>query len=287
MPQPDANQQRIEKLVIHRRRVAELKSALLQIRTARTTALLLVLVVLVMDISLATITVITAGQVNMLELNLLVLGLTASAVVGAGQIYNTWGRTAKVAKKREDTGDPTITLVDRKFVDLRLDLELEEESQLLAAAYVIPPAYERQHSYRSRIPAEIGRLRVGSRRYQRWHNCLQWLLILCSAAIPAVTALYEAPQPGKGILISLGATVTMITSLMGYYKFRERGFNLQQTADSIEQHLTALDIVIAPYNNSDEKQNMERFAETVESLRDEQRKREQQLDQPHTGQQSS
>ncbi|WP_258527703.1 hypothetical protein [Streptomyces sp. NBRC 110611] len=37
---------------------------------------------------------------------------------------------------------------------------------------------------------------------------------------------------------------------MGYFKFKERGFNLQQTADAIEQ-----------------------------------RKREQQLDQPHQGQQ--
>ncbi|MET9513133.1 hypothetical protein ABZX62_32605 [Streptomyces flavidovirens] len=46
------------------------------------------------------------------------------------------------------------------------------------------------------------------------------------------------------LLIGLGATVSVITSAMGYYKFRERSFNLQQTADSIEQHLAALDLAI-------------------------------------------
>ncbi|WDT52556.1 hypothetical protein [Streptomyces sp. G7(2002)] len=72
---------------------------------------------------------------------------------------------------------------------------------------------------------------------------------------------------------------------VGDARFAERGFNLQQTADPIEQHVTALDLAIAPYNLGDEKENLRLFAENVEALRVEQRKREQQLDQPHQGQQ--
>jgi hypothetical protein len=107
----------------------------------------------------------------------------------------------------------------------------------------------RNRSYREAIPAEGERLRAEGRRYSRWHNGFQWLLIFCSAAIPAVTALYDPPQPGRGLLIGLGAAVSVITSAMGYYKFRERSFNLQQTADSIEQHLAALDLAIPPYSD--------------------------------------
>ncbi|WP_158973270.1 SLATT domain-containing protein [Streptomyces griseus] len=99
--------------------------------------------------------------------------------------------------------------------------------------------HERRYSYRDAIPAEVGRLRAEGRRYSRWHNGFQWLLILCSAAIPAVAAFYDPPQPGKGRLIGLGASVSVIISAMGYYRFRERSFNLQQTADSIEQHRAA------------------------------------------------
>ncbi|MFH9871627.1 SLATT domain-containing protein [Streptomyces lydicus] len=169
--------------------------------------------------------------------------------------------------------------------ELKLDLDLAEEKRVLAASKVARAAFDRQYSYRDAIPREIDRLRGESASYRRWHNLLQWTLIIFSAAITGVTALYDTPQPGKGILIGLGGTVTVITSVMGYFKFKERGFNLQQTADAIEQHVTALDLAIAPYNLGDEKENLRLFAENVEALRVEQRKREQQLDQPHQGQQ--
>jgi hypothetical protein len=114
---------------------------------------------------------------------------------------------------------------------------------------------------------------------------MQWLLFVSSAAISAVTAWYDPPQPGKGVLIALGFTVTVITAAAGYFKPRERAFNLQQTADSIEQHTTALELGIAPYKQADVRESLEAFATTVEGLRAEQRMREQQLDQPQQGQQ--
>jgi len=98
-------------------------------------------------------------------------------------------------------------------------------------------------------------------------------------------AIYDPPQPGKAILIGLGAFVSFTTAVTGYFKYRERAFNLQQTADAIEQHVTAFDLAISPYNQAEEAVNLERLAENVETLRVEQRKREQQLEQPHQGQQ--
>ncbi len=169
---------------------------------------------------------------------------------------------------------------------LKLKLALAEERHVLEARRHTPPVTDRQASYKERIPGEILRLRKESRHYRRLHLLMQWMLFISSAAISAVTAWYDPPQPAKGVLIGLGATVTVITAAAGYFKPRERAFNLQQTADSIEQHTTALELGIAPYSAADEKGNLALYATTIEGLRAEQRMREQQLDQPQQGQQS-
>ncbi|MFJ4245954.1 SLATT domain-containing protein [Streptomyces iakyrus] len=169
--------------------------------------------------------------------------------------------------------------------ELRLELALAEERHILDARQRTPPPMDRQASYKERLPAEIVRLRQESQHYRRLHLLMQWLLFISSSAISAVTAWYDPPQPGKGILIGLAFTVTVVTAAAGYFKPRERAFNLQQTADSIEQHATALELGIAPYNAAEEKRNLEMFATTVEDLRADQRMREQQLDQPQQGQQ--
>jgi hypothetical protein len=169
--------------------------------------------------------------------------------------------------------------------ELRLELSLAEERHILEARRRTPPPMDRQASYKERLPGEMARLRRESRHYRRIHLLMQWLLFVSSAAISAVTAWYDPPQPAKGVLIGLGFTVTLITAAAGYFKPRERAFNLQQTADSIEQHATALELGIAPYNAIEETRNLELFATTVEGLRAEQRMREQQLDQPQQGQQ--
>ncbi|GAB2830738.1 hypothetical protein GCM10027073_68840 [Streptomyces chlorus] len=168
---------------------------------------------------------------------------------------------------------------------LKLDLALAEERHILEARRQTPPAPDRQASYRERIPSEIARLRKESRHYRRMHLLMQWILFVSSAAISGVTAWYDPPQPGKAVLIFLGFTVSVITAVAGYFKPRERAFNLQQTADNIERHATAIELGIAPYAATDDKENLRSFATTVEELRAEQRMREQQLDQPQQGQQ--
>ncbi|MFI9611004.1 DUF4231 domain-containing protein [Streptomyces sp. NPDC052023] len=169
--------------------------------------------------------------------------------------------------------------------ELKLELSLTEERHVLEIRRRTPPPEDRQASYKEKLPSEISRLRQDSRHYRRMHLVMQWLLFISSAAISAVTAWYDPPQPAKGVLIGLGFTVTVTTGAAGYFKPRERAFNLQQTADSIQQHVTALELGIAPYNSPEEKVNLEVFATTVERLRAEQRMREQQLDQPQQGQQ--
>ncbi|WP_405365750.1 SLATT domain-containing protein [Kitasatospora sp. NBC_00039] len=174
---------------------------------------------------------------------------------------------------------------DRKtpVSDLKLDLELAEERRILEARRLTPSTVDRRASYKERIPGEVVRLRKESRYYRRVHLFLQWVVFVGSAGVSAITAWYDPPQPGKGVLIVLGFTITVITAVVGYFKPRERAFNLQQTADSMEQHVIAIDLGISPYGRDDE-QNLEGFATTVEALRADQRMREQQLEQSHQGQ---
>ncbi|MDT0388277.1 DUF4231 domain-containing protein [Streptomyces dubilierae] len=169
--------------------------------------------------------------------------------------------------------------------ELKLKLALAEERHVLEARRRTPPPMDRQATYKERLPGEIARLRKESRHYRRMHLFMQWLIFISSAAISAVTAWYDPPQPAKGVLICLGFLVTVITAAAGYFKPRERAFNLQVTADSIEQHATALELGISPYDTDDDKRNLAHFATTVEHLRADQRMREQQLDQPQQGQQ--
>ncbi|MGV9352899.1 SLATT domain-containing protein [Streptomyces misionensis] len=166
---------------------------------------------------------------------------------------------------------------------LRRDLEIIHDQWILNASKTRPTT-ERRDGYREHIPRVIDRLRRDTRFYRRIHNWFQWGVFFASVGTTATTAFWETPQPGGTILIVLGSFLAFATAVTGYFKFRERAYNLQQTADQVEQHATAFDLGIAPYADADAAVNLERFAENVEMLRMEQRKREQQLEQPHQGQ---
>ncbi|MFG2823096.1 SLATT domain-containing protein [Kitasatospora sp. NPDC048365] len=262
-------------LIQHRREIADLRQRIrnrrLQVSGLYVTPILLLAVVLTW-VGLKVFVWLNADTptaINMIFFGASIVLAAATAAQGVAEfheVYSIW----------DDHGTSVR--------ELKLDLELAEERRILEARRLTPSTLERQASYKERIPGEVGRLRKESRYYRRVHLLMQWLTFICSAAISAVTALYDLPQPGKGLLIALAFIVTVVTGAVGYFKPRERAFNLQQTADSIEQHVTALDLGIAPYTH-DDGVNLESFATTVEGLRAEQRMREQQLDQPHQGQQ--
>ncbi|MFF4525371.1 DUF4231 domain-containing protein [Streptomyces bluensis] len=273
MSQPTVVDAQADEPVNPRQKVAELHRDIKSARWHNMVAVTVMTTGLILVLGLVGATALTYGRYNMAPFNLVGLLVLAAHVCILFAL---------------DTFSPDPPFLElRDTADLKGKLERAEEERIIEAARGSSNAYERQYFYWEAMPKEVARLRSESKRYRRWHNCLQWLLILCSAAISAVTALYDVPQPGKGMLIGLGATVSVITSVTGYFKFRERSFNLQQTADTIEQHTTAFDLSISPYDDSDASRNLAKFAVNVEGLRTEQRKREQQLDQPHQGQQQN
>jgi len=67
---------------------------------------------------------------------------------------------------------------------------------------------------------------------------------------------------------------------MGYFKYKERSFYLQQTADAIEQEWEAVEIGVGRYKDKSEEQALADFVEEVHRLKTEQKKRQQNLEQP-------
>ncbi|MFE3416022.1 SLATT domain-containing protein [Streptomyces mirabilis] len=84
-------------------------------------------------------------------------------------------------------------------------------------------------------------------------------------------------------IVAIGFTVTLSAAFTGYYKYRERSYFLLQTADAIEEEANAVTLGIGPYKNfgpDQEQQALKLFTQRVEDHRNEQRRRQQQLDQP-------
>lgn len=75
--------------------------------------------------------------------------------------------------------------------------------------------------------------------------------------------------------------VGIASGFMGYFKYKERSFYLQQTADSIEQEWEAVEIGVGRYKKiEDEDEALAEFVEEVHRLKSEQMKRQQNLEQP-------
>ncbi|MFF4607566.1 SLATT domain-containing protein [Streptomyces sp. NPDC001339] len=167
--------------------------------------------------------------------------------------------------------------------ELKIELEAAEELRLLDAARLGLPVPDRQYSYKDSIPAELESLRKDGKKYRRKHNVAQSVIIVGSLGGTAVSALADTPAPLKYWAMGITFAVGAAAGFTGYYKWRERAFYLQQTADDIERHATAFDLGIYPYDDPDEPTRLAKLAKEIELLRVEQRKREQQLDQPHEG----
>ncbi|QCX79118.1 hypothetical protein C9F11_27580 [Streptomyces sp. YIM 121038] len=172
---------------------------------------------------------------------------------------------------------------DRKSVrQLELELEIAEERRLLQASQLGVPVDQRQFTYKDSLPKELDQLRAEAQHYRRIHNAFQSLIILGSLGTTTAASLADNPGYLKWLTVGLSFAVGASAGFTGYFKYRERSFYLQQTADAIEQHATAFELGIPPYTGA-EDENLSKLTQEVESLRVEQRKREQQLDQPHEG----
>src|SRR4029453_15042999 len=137
-----------------------------------------------------------------------------------------------------------------------------------------------QRRYREEILSFIDEYRRESQRNRRIHNAFQSIIIVGSIITTSVTSEIGKQPSFKWIAAGLSISVCISAGFTGYFKFRERAMNLRQTADAIEHEYNAAELGIRTYKKLSREDALTALAEQVEWLREEQRKREQQLEQP-------
>jgi hypothetical protein len=170
--------------------------------------------------------------------------------------------------------------------EIRLELELARERRRMNAAMLNLTLGTRQQIYKDAIPKDIEQYKKEGRHYRRIHNFLQAIIIVGSLAASTLTGLVQYISDLRWIAVGATFSVGVAAGFSGYFKFRERSFYLQLTADSIEQELSSVNLGISRYRRLDEDDAITEFTEQVELLKLEQRKRQQQLEQPSGGRES-
>jgi hypothetical protein len=125
----------------------------------------------------------------------------------------------------------------------------------------------------------IDQYRNASKRNRRVHNFLQSVILVGSIVVTSLTSIALNASPFGAAAAIISVFVSVSAAMTGYFKFRERSFGQQQTADAIEKELNSVDLMIWDYSGKESEDGLTLFAERVEALKEEQRKRELQLEQ--------
>ncbi|MYV53001.1 DUF4231 domain-containing protein [Streptomyces sp. SID3212] len=174
----------------------------------------------------------------------------------------------------------------KKVVDLTGALRNALQDRQTSAAKLPLDSPSGLRIYREASLDLIDQYRQGANKNRRIHNLFQVMIISGSIVTSTLTAMNEGGSLVLRISTSaLSAIVGVSAGITGYFKFRERGYNLQSTADDIEKHYNASQFMLDEYAGTDaasplsEKDRLRLFARYVERLKEEQRKRELQLEQ--------
>jgi Protein of unknown function (DUF4231) len=204
-----------------------------------------------------------------LQLSLGSLGLidTAAVVVAVGVL---------------GMGFRTLTRSRKTIGELRLELAQLREAERDARSRMPAGSSTRLlWTYHSDVLTTIDEYRNNARGYRRVHNRFQTVIIIGSLITTAISTAAVKYSSLEWAAVGVSFSVGVSAGMTGYFKFRERSMNLQQAADDLEQEYKAVELGIRPYRNlSSEEDRLVEFAERAEHIKDQQRKKEQQLEQP-------
>ena len=162
---------------------------------------------------------------------------------------------------------------------LRYDLLVLRGQQVELAARSEANATAALRVYRVNSSESIGEYRRAAGRNRRVHNTFQAIILAGSVIVTSLTSAgLESPWMRWSAAV-IAALVSISAAFTGYFKFRERSFNQQQTADAIEKEYKAVELRIERYDLNDEDHVLKVYASKVDELKEEQRKRELQLEQ--------
>lgn len=139
---------------------------------------------------------------------------------------------------------------------------------------------ENRTIHKEEILLYVEELRHQARRNRRLNHIMQVTTIVGSLGATGLTSLSFAFGYVRIASLTINFIVGVASGVAGYFKYKDRGFYAQQTADAIEQEWHALNLGIGRYKDKSKNDSMTLFSEEVHRLRTEQKNREQNLDQP-------
>jgi hypothetical protein len=205
----------------------------------------------------------------------------------------TWFCGAAVKLARDPGGGPKVPiegetkrrgkqLVRRRTEgELELEIARNKDTKKLKIADGSFDQKTRRLIYKEEAFYEIEKLRTSSKKYRNVNNLLQAILIIGSIAASGAAGLAASFGSLRWVILGISLVVGISSGFMGYYKYKERSFYLQQTADAIEHEWEAFEVGVGRYKYiKKEDVALKEFVEEVHRLKSEQRKREQNLEQP-------
>lgn len=220
--------------------------------------------------------------------NLALIALAATATLEAFEQISRFTLPIYVAAAASLLGSPALVyrqykrtrstrIIIKKLNVVRRRTQAEADTGSASAQDSALPAQKR---YRDDVPDLISQFREDASRTRRVHNRFQSIIIVGSVITSAIATASVSFVQARWLTVGASAAVGLAAGFTGYFKYHERSFNSQQTADAIEREYEAVELRVGKYANLKEPEAYALFADTVERLRDEQNKRQQQLDQP-------
>lgn len=165
--------------------------------------------------------------------------------------------------------------------DLELELARKRESRKLVVSDSGFDTRVRRLAYKEDAYSDIEDLRAESKKYRSVNNYLQAVLIVGSLSSTGASGAAGTIPEVRWAILGITFVVGVSSGFLGYFKYKERSFYLQQTADSIEEEWEALEVGVGRYKYiTDEEEALAEFSDQVHRLKSEQKKRQQNLEQP-------
>jgi len=201
---------------------------------------------------------------------LTLLGLIIYFLIDVDNSSGKWGfrgfsriKDLMTSKKETDT--------------LEMQIQVMKNHQTLLLS-----VHEQLELYKDEIFQVTDKYTKRANRNRNYYYILQLIIIFASLLVTGLTSgltnlVYILHLPWITPLISF--MVSFLTAMVTLFRPKERGYNLQQTADAIEYEIACANRRIYGYKGLDIGQVYTKLAEEIERLRNEQRKRQQQLEQ--------
>jgi hypothetical protein len=135
-----------------------------------------------------------------------------------------------------------------------------------------------QHA--ERLPLLIATYRTQANRYRQQFVIVQVIVIILSVAVTSLSGGWLDRYISLPWTIPVGSgLISLFSTFLLFFKPREKGTNLQETADAMDLEFKACGLGIEPYAGLDEEKALLLLAKRTEDLRKDQLQRQQQLEQ--------